>query len=250
MRDIAGTHITRAALRTRSRTGRPAFSPLVAGTTRQASVPGACPVVQVRASHLTCAHVIRLESNQGTIWQEKTWRTDVHPSRQATARPLDVRHAWREVLGAYTDRASLEAEFGSQLDRDLASLAEEAWDNRHRAMVIRVLIHEVSDASEISEMFVILNLHDRIGAQSLPAAGMEREWGGGLSDQLAPGMLDLLVRAAGELWDSTGGHDPYDVLSRRRRNVLDRAAALYRAAAHSETGDGSALEAAAAEAAR
>jgi hypothetical protein len=72
MHDSAGTHIARAAQRTRSRTRGPAPSLLAAWTTQPASVPGACPVVQVRASHLTRAHVIRLGANQGTIWQEGT----------------------------------------------------------------------------------------------------------------------------------------------------------------------------------
>jgi hypothetical protein len=132
------------------------------------------------------------------------------------------------LLGAYTSRASLEAEFG-QLDGDLASLAEEAWDNSHRAMVIQVLIHEVSDACESMDVFVILNLHDLLDAQPLPAFGLASEWGGGLSAELTPGMLDLLVEAAGELWDSTGGTGPFGVLGARKREVLDLAAALYRA---------------------
>jgi hypothetical protein len=40
--------------------------------------------------------------------------------------------------------------------------------------------------------------------------------------------LEVLARAAGELWDSTGGADPYDVLSAAQREVLDLAAALHR----------------------
>ncbi len=50
-------------------------------------------------------------------------------------------------------------------------------------------------------------------------------WPGGVY----PEMLEVLVLAAGELWDSTGGDDPYDVLSARQRGALDLAAAVYRA---------------------
>jgi hypothetical protein len=39
--------------------------------------------------------------------------------------------------------------------------------------------------------------------------------------------LLALARTAGELWDSTGREDPYDVLSARQRALLDRAAASY-----------------------
>jgi hypothetical protein len=201
-----------------------------------ASVPGACPVVQVRASHLTRAHVIRLSANQGELWQGEAWRKSLSPARQVTARRVDIWHTWREVWGAYTDRASLEAEFGT-LEGDLERLAEEAWDNRHRAMVIQLLIDEVSDACEIIEVFVILRLHDLIDAQPLPAAGMASEWGGGLSADLTSAELDLLVRSAGELWNSTGGHDPHDVLSRRQHHILDRAAGLYRADVDREMAD-------------
>lgn len=42
--------------------------------------------------------------------------------------------------------------------------------------------------------------------------------------------------AAGELWDSTGGHDPHDVLSAPQRDALDLAAAVHRASPGQETG--------------
>jgi len=41
--------------------------------------------------------------------------------------------------------------------------------------------------------------------------------------------MDRLAAAAGELWNSTGGHDPHDVLSAAQREALDMAAAMYRA---------------------
>ena len=41
--------------------------------------------------------------------------------------------------------------------------------------------------------------------------------------------LGLLACSAGELWDSTGGQDPYDVLSALQREALDLAAAVHRA---------------------
>lgn len=250
MHETADGHLARAARRTRGRTAWPAPSPLTGGTAQHAAVPGACPVVQVRASYLTRAHVIRLGANQGTIWQENAWRKEVHPSRRAAAHAIDVRRTWREVLGAYTDRASLEAITDSRLGGDLSGLAEEAWDNRHRAMVIRVLIHEVSDACEIADVFVILNVHDLLDAQPLPAAGMAAEWGAGLSEGLTPGMLNLLVGAAGELWNEMGGRDPYDVLGFPKRAMLDLAAARYRADFDPKTGDGDDLEGADGEVAR
>ena len=43
-----------------------------------------------------------------------------------------------------------------------------------------------------------------------------------------PVELDLLIRSAGELWDSTGGQDPHDVLSGLHREALDLAAAAWR----------------------
>jgi hypothetical protein len=42
-----------------------------------------------------------------------------------------------------------------------------------------------------------------------------------------PEMADTLVSAAGELWASTNGDDPYDVLSAIQRAALDRAATAY-----------------------
>jgi hypothetical protein len=53
-----------------------------------------------------------------------------------------------------------------------------------------------------------------------------------------PEDLGLLVRSAGELWASTGGQDPHDVLSVRQREALDLAAALHRAELSREMGDG------------
>lgn len=44
-----------------------------------------------------------------------------------------------------------------------------------------------------------------------------------------PEDLDLLIRSAGELWDSTSGEDPHDVLSALQRETLDLAAAASRA---------------------
>lgn len=41
--------------------------------------------------------------------------------------------------------------------------------------------------------------------------------------------LRMLVRAAGELWESTDGDDPYDVLSKAQKAILDRAASYYAA---------------------
>lgn len=60
-------------------------------------------------------------------------------------------------------------------------------------------------------------------------------------------MLEVVVRAAGLLWQATGGHDPYDVLSGIQRERLNLAAAIYRAgqdgsdesgATHASEGDG------------
>jgi hypothetical protein len=70
-----------------------------------------------------------------------------------------------------------------------------------------------------------------------PAAGL-------LGDYPAE-TLDLLVRSAGELWDSTGGEDPHDVLSAPQREALDLAAVLHRAELDREMGSGHDLEEAA-----
>jgi hypothetical protein len=55
------------------------------------------------------------------------------------------------------------------------------------------------------------------------------EGNGGRAGAYPPEKLDLLVRSAGVLWDSTGGDDPHDVLSARQREALDLAAAAWRA---------------------
>ncbi len=217
-------------------------------------VPGACQVVLVKAWHLTDAHVIRLGRGQG-IYQTPTW-----PSTART-RPgsVDIRDTWREVLDVYRDRADLEAVFGQsqalgavtadthehhpatrpgQLDRELANLADQVWEESESSILIRVCIHELSDPAQIEDLFVILNRNDLIEAQSLPAAGRETAWDGGLAGQFTPDMLDRLIRSAGELWNSTGGHDPHDVLSAAQREALALAAAVYRAALNREMGAG------------
>jgi len=51
----------------------------------------------------------------------------------------------------------------------------------------------------------------------------------GESASYPPAKLGLLIRAAGKLWNSTGGLDPNDVLSGVQREALGLAAALYRA---------------------
>jgi hypothetical protein len=46
---------------------------------------------------------------------------------------------------------------------------------------------------------------------------------------LDPDLLPDLIMAAGELWHSTDGADPHDVLSVKQRAALDQAAALFTA---------------------
>jgi hypothetical protein len=133
------------------------------------------------------------------------------------------------------------------MNDELEKLADQVWEESESSILIRVCIHEFSDPSQIEDLFVILNRNDLIEAQSLPAAGREgtwggvdgeNAWGGGLAGEFTPDMLDRLVRSAGELWDSTGGQDPYDVLSAAQREALDLAAAVYRAALNREMGTG------------
>lgn len=242
---------------------------------RTRPVPGACQVVLVKAWYLTDAHVIRLGRGQG-IYRTPVWPTT--PSTRPDS--VDVRDTWREVLDVYRDRADLEAVFGQsqptcvqpgcrarlretgwhlppgaavtdthehqpasrpgQLDGDLAKLANQVWEDSDSSILIRVCIHEFSDPGQVEDLFVILNRNDLIEAQSLPAAGRETAWDGGPAREYPPDMLDLLIRSAGELWNSTGGQDPHDVLSAREREALDLAAAVYRAALNGEMGVGEA----------
>jgi len=238
---------------------------------RTCPVPGACEVVLVKAWHLTDAHVIRLGRGQGT-YQTPRWPTTAR-TRPGT---VDVRHTWREVLDVYRDRADLEAVFGQwqpacvqpgcwarltdggwhvppgfdaaqahehesavqpgELNGELEKLADQVWEESESSILIRVCIHEFSDRGQVEDLFVILNRNDLIEAQSLPAAGRETAWGGRLAGEFTAAMLDRLIRSAGELWHSTGGHDPHDVLSAVQREALDLAAAVYRAALNREMG--------------
>lgn len=235
-------------------------------------VPGACQVVLVKAWHLTDAHVIRLGRGQG-IYQTPTWPTtprtrtgtvevwgtwrevlDVYRDRAdleamfGESHPACVQpccHARLRETGwhvppagaAATDTHEHQAATRrGQMNDELEKLADQAWEDSESSILIRVCIHEFSDPGQIEDLFIILNRNDLIEAQSLPAAGRETAWGTGLADQFTPAMLDRLIRSAGELWDSTGGHDPYDVLSAAQREALDLAAAVYRTAMNREMG--------------
>jgi hypothetical protein len=234
-------------------------------------VPGACQVVLVKAWYLTDAHVIRLGREQG-IYETPKWPS----TGRTRPGSIGVRGTWREVAEVYRDRDDLEAVFGQfqpacgqpgcharlreggwhapagtattdthehqpatrpgQLNDELAKLADQVWEESESSILIRVCIHELSDAGQVEDLFVILNRNDLIEAQSLPAACRETAWDTGLADHFTPAMLDRLIRSAGELWDSTGGQDPYDVLSAAQREALDFAAAVYRAALNREMG--------------
>jgi hypothetical protein len=192
-------------------------------------------------------------------------------------RIVEIRHTWREVLDVFRDRESLEEQYGQcwpacaqhdcgarlhddgwhvrpgapadahehqpshrpgQLDADLARLADQVWDDSDSSILIRVLIHELSGPGEIEDLFIVLNRNDLIEAQSLPIAGRETAWAHGSAGEFPPHMLDRLIGAAGDLWHSTGGHDPHDVLSAPQREVLDQAAAVHQAALNREMGAG------------
>jgi len=235
-------------------------------------VPGECQVVLVKAWHLTDAHVIRLGRGQG-VYETPRWPT-TPKTRPGT---IEVWGTWREVLDVYRSRADLEAMFGEsqpacmqpgcyarlretgwhvppmtagqdhehqpavrrgQMNDELEKLADQVWEDSESSILIRVCIHEFSDPGQVEDLFVILNRNDLIEAQSLPAACRETAWDTGLADQFTAAMLDRLIRSAGELWDSTGGQDPYDVLSAAQREALDFAAAVYRAAMNREMGAG------------
>src|SRR5712691_6115222 len=219
-------------------------------------VPGACQVVLVRAGHLTDAHVIRLGRGQGT-WPNTTWRPrrpsgqtwevrhawrevlDVFPDRDsleaqfgqwqpACAQPGcgarlydDGWHAYSLGTSATEAHEHKPRHRPGQLDAELAPLADQVWEDSESSVLIRVLIHELSDPGEIEDLFVVLNRNDLIEAQSLPAPGRATAWSSGPASEFAAGVLDNLIMAAGELWDSTGGHDPHDVLSSPQREALD-----------------------------
>jgi hypothetical protein len=229
--------------------------------------------VLVKAWHLTDAHVIRLGRGQG-IYQIPAWPSTARPRPGS----VDVRETWREVLDVYRDRDALAAVFGQwqpacvqpgcyarlretgwdvppgfattdthehqsatqagQMNDELEKLADQVWEESESSILIRVCIHEFSDPGQIEDLFVILNRNDLIEAQSLPAAGRESAWDGGLADEFTPDMLDRLIRSAGELWHSTSGEDPHDVLSAAQREALDLAAAMYRAELNREMGAG------------
>lgn len=184
-------------------------------------VPGACGVVLVRARDLTDAHVIRLGRGQGT------WPIPARRSCRPGGEAIEVRHAWREVLDVFCDRDSLEAQFGQrqpacaqqgcsarlqddgwhihsaastadghehkprhrpgQLDAGLAGLADKVWEDSAGSILVRVLIHELSDPGEIEDLFVVLNRNDLIESQSLPAAGRETAWARGPGRRVHPG---------------------------------------------------------------
>jgi len=205
--------------------------------------------------------VIRLGPGQGR------WRS--FKRTRPGGREADPRRTWREVLDVFLDRGTLEAEFGNwqvdctqpgcsakqhdgawqaplgtelqddhehhpsgrggRLEGELAWLAEQAWDESESSIVVRVVIQEFSDPSEIEDLFILMNRYDLVEAQSLPAAGYEDTWPSRCPG-LDPGMLRTLVSAAGDLWNSTSGRDPYDVLSVRQREALDLAGEITSAA--------------------
>jgi hypothetical protein len=232
--------------------------------TGEPRVPGACQVVPVKPWHLTDGHVIRLSSGQGW-WPGQPYAV----SERNQAAKAEVRHVWREVLHVYREPADLEGVYGpwslsctqpgchavlhgsawqqgrgatpahehqadappghKAMAAELALLADKTWEDSESSMLVRLLLHEFSDPGEIQDVLVILNRNDLVEAQSLPAVGRESAWGGGQA--YPPDVLDLLISAAGELWDSTGGHDPHDVLSEAQRKALDLAAELHQAEA-------------------
>jgi hypothetical protein len=230
--------------------------------------------VLVRAWHLTDAHVIRLGREQGTYQTPRwpttaarrrdsvdvrgTWREvlDVYRDRAALEAVYGewqppcvhpgcyarLRETGWHVLPAFPATHGGEHESATrlgQMDDDLEKLADQVWEDSESSILIRVCIHEFSDPGHVEDLFVVLNRNDLIEAQSLPAAGSlaaagrDPAWGAG---QIAPAVLDRLILSAGELWHSTSGHDPYDVLSAAQREALDLAAAVYRGYLDGEMG--------------
>lgn len=182
------------------------------GTAAGTRVPGACQVILARARELTGSHVIRLGSGQGE-WIPSG--REVICAGKPPRRSARVRHAWREVLDVYRNRSELEAHEGEQglpctqescfsrlysdgwhpragqeedhqhqaarrpgsLTGATARLADAAWENSEGSVVIRLLLHEISDPTEIETILVILNGIDLVETQSLPAPGTPG-WGG------------------------------------------------------------------------
>jgi hypothetical protein len=129
-----------------------------------------CEILYRRAWDMTDADVIRLGANQGAYSFED-------PEPGAPDRRCAVRHIWREVLGVYLDRDSLEATHADSargLRPELAKIADAAFEGSDTSVVIRVLLHELSDPGESTDLFVTLNRVDLVEVQSLPAPG--RTW--------------------------------------------------------------------------
>jgi hypothetical protein len=137
---------------------------------------------------------------------------------------------WKQRPGwPHDDHEHRPAARPGQLDAAQTRLANQAWGHGEGAVLIRLLIHEHSDPGQIEDLFVILDRNDLVEAQTLPAIGREAAWCSP-SGKLTPALIRTLVSAAGDLWHSTGGHDPHDVLSTRQRQALDLAAEITAAA--------------------
>jgi hypothetical protein len=145
---------------------------------------------------------------------------------------------WRDGEGNWRNgglsKHEHEAAPAGQLWGELAALARDAFGDGYGQVVIRVLLAEASTSGEIADVFIRLDRHDLVEAQSLPAEGMEATWAGALAASYPADRLGMLVRAAGELWDSTG--DPCSVLSTAQADALELAAVIYRARQDGEDG--------------
>lgn len=197
-------------------------------------VPGACEVVTVRAARLTAGHVIRLRH-----WQGAYTPPDLPYGKVAG----DIHGRWREVLSVYPDYDSLAAEYGQafprcthegcrawlsdggdwhgygpaahehapgpagQLDGKMAALAEEAFEDCYGRIVIRVLLAEASSSGEIGGVFIHLDKHDLVEAQSLPAERMESVRAGALADGYPAGGQDGEAGAEVSAAETRGGDD-------------------------------------------
>jgi hypothetical protein len=132
-----------------------------------------CQILLRRPWEMTDADVIRLRESQGK-----------YSLTSMAERRCSVPGVWREVLGVYRDRDSLEAEFGQrrrddpasvpELHTELAGIASRAFEDSESSVLIRVLLHELSDPGMITDLFITLNRVDLVEVQSLPAPG--RTW--------------------------------------------------------------------------
>lgn len=127
-----------------------------------------CDVLTRRAWDLARDDIIRLQPGQGKWREPASWPvTVIEGGRRISARPV-IPGTWREVLDVYRDRDRLPAYCG-QPHGSLVALADEVFENREDCMMIRLLVHELSNPEYAEDLFVVIRRVELVEAQSLPA---------------------------------------------------------------------------------